>query len=196
MIRQRYLPILSFLLALVGVLTAGETGKIAGRVEDGATQEPLIGANVLVSTVWIDDEEVELDAPPGAATDQNGEYFILNIPPAQYTVRVFYNPAPVGPFFDARQVVTMIAVADTGWEFSAWSGDVTGSTNPTMVTMDADKGVGHIYRSAAGYRSGRVARGVCSGPELSEPVQPDDEDQVCPQGERNDHPCGLRSTGA
>jgi len=54
---------------------------------------------------------------------------------------VEFDPAPVGPFFDDSEVVTMTAVPDTLWEFSAWSGDVTGTTNPTTVTMDAAKSV-------------------------------------------------------
>jgi hypothetical protein len=38
-------------------------------------------------------------------------------------------------------VVSLEAVADAGWQFDHWSGDLTGSTNPTTITMDADKAV-------------------------------------------------------
>jgi len=37
--------------------------------------------------------------------------------------------------------VQLTATADPGWTFSAWSGDLTGSTNPDTVTMDSDKTV-------------------------------------------------------
>ena len=61
-------------LAFVGAL-AGTTGKIAGRVRDAKSGEALIGANVvLVGTTM------------GAATDLEGYYTILNIPPGKYTV--------------------------------------------------------------------------------------------------------------
>jgi uncharacterized repeat protein (TIGR02543 family) len=36
-------------------------------------------------------------------------------------------------------VVELTAVADAGWSFSAWSGDVVGSGNPVQVTMDGAK---------------------------------------------------------
>lgn len=55
---------------------AGDTGKIAGRVVDGSTKEPLIGANVLV-----------LGTSLGAATDLDGKFAILNVQPGVYTVR-------------------------------------------------------------------------------------------------------------
>jgi hypothetical protein len=61
------------------VLYAGTTGKINGRVTDKDTGEPLIGANVLIQ-----------DTPMGAATDIDGYYAILNIPPGNYTLRVQY----------------------------------------------------------------------------------------------------------
>ncbi len=56
---------------------AGNTGKISGNVSDKATGEPLIGANVFVQGLNI-----------GAATDTNGNYFILNVPPGTYTLTV------------------------------------------------------------------------------------------------------------
>ena len=38
-------------------------------------------------------------------------------------------------------VVTLTATPVTGWVFSAWSGDLTGSANPTNITMDGNKTV-------------------------------------------------------
>jgi len=38
-------------------------------------------------------------------------------------------------------VVQLTAVADTGWVFSSWSGDLTGSTNPASITMNGNKSV-------------------------------------------------------
>ncbi len=61
------------------VFSQSGVGKLSGKVLDADTQEPLIGANIVVlNTDW------------GAATDINGEYFILNIPPGNYDVRFSY----------------------------------------------------------------------------------------------------------
>ncbi|MCF6314406.1 MAG: InlB B-repeat-containing protein, partial [Verrucomicrobiales bacterium] len=36
---------------------------------------------------------------------------------------------------------TLSATPDPGWQFDGWSGDLTGSVNPTAITMDGDKTV-------------------------------------------------------
>ena len=56
---------------------AGVTGKIAGSIRDTKTGEALVGANVAV-----------VGTQQGAATDLNGEYFILNVPTGTYTIEV------------------------------------------------------------------------------------------------------------
>ncbi len=64
------------LLVLPVGLHAQTTGKIAGRVTDADTGEPLPGANVVV-----------VDTRMGATVDANGEYFILRVSPGIYEVR-------------------------------------------------------------------------------------------------------------
>ncbi len=54
---------------------AGTTGKLAGRVTDADNGEGLPGANVVIDGTTL-----------GAATDVNGNYVILNVPPGVYTV--------------------------------------------------------------------------------------------------------------
>lgn len=60
-------------------LNASSTGKITGQVRDAETKEPLIGVNVVVKGTLL-----------GAATDLNGWYFILNVPPGKYKLDFFY----------------------------------------------------------------------------------------------------------
>ncbi len=54
-------------------------GKLSGKVLDATTGEALIGANIVV-----------LETQTGAATDIDGNYFILNITPGTYSVKVSY----------------------------------------------------------------------------------------------------------
>ena len=72
-------------------LYAGETGKIAGKVSDRNNADPLIGANVIVTSMWSGGQEVPLEQAMGASTDVDGYYFILNVPPGLYTVQVEYT---------------------------------------------------------------------------------------------------------
>jgi hypothetical protein len=78
MYRHRWQWALPVLLMFFHVLAyAGQTGKIAGRVVDASTNEPLIGANVVIQGTTL-----------GASTDLDGFYTINNIPPGTYTVVV------------------------------------------------------------------------------------------------------------
>lgn len=80
----------TLLLFLSSVSFAGETGKIAGKITDSVTKEPLIGANVMLIAKWVDGEKQPSSMLYGASSDLNGEYFILNIPPGLYDVKVSY----------------------------------------------------------------------------------------------------------
>ena len=68
------------LVALLSFWAAAElnaqTGKIAGQVIDQATGEVLPGANMTIVGTTL-----------GAATDTDGNYFIINVPPGLYSVR-------------------------------------------------------------------------------------------------------------
>ena len=48
---------------------------------------------------------------------------------------------PAGGSYDVGTEVEVEALAETGWQFSGWSGDLTGSSNPASIIMDANKTV-------------------------------------------------------
>lgn len=73
---MKVLNIIIAVLLLGSSVFAGTTGKIAGKIVDKETGEPLIGANVVIEGTTL-----------GAATDFEGEYYIINIPPGVYNVR-------------------------------------------------------------------------------------------------------------
>lgn len=68
-------PLCLLLLFASHILIAGTTGKIAGRVSDEKTGEPVVGASVLIVGKTI-----------GAATDIEGNYVISNLTPGTYAV--------------------------------------------------------------------------------------------------------------
>ena len=77
LLRKIIAPCLVFSLTLASsYIYAGTTGKIFGVVRDVETNEPLPGCNIVVEGTTL-----------GAASNVNGEFFILNIPPGFYTVR-------------------------------------------------------------------------------------------------------------
>lgn len=73
-LRSLFLVLLS-LAALGSSALAGNTGKIAGQAKDAQTGETLVGVNVIVEGTSM-----------GAATNIDGYYVILNVPPGRYTL--------------------------------------------------------------------------------------------------------------
>ena len=73
---SKYLILIILSVVIQTGLMAGTTGKIAGQVNEAGTQEPLIGLNIIIQ-----------DSDLGTASDFDGYYQILNVPPGTYTVR-------------------------------------------------------------------------------------------------------------
>lgn len=73
---KKNLLFISVIAILISTTFAGTTGKLTGKVLDARTKEPLPFVNITLTGTTI-----------GAATDLNGEYVILNIPPGKYSVK-------------------------------------------------------------------------------------------------------------
>lgn len=79
-------PVVTTTILLILSLTSlfSQSGKISGYVSDASTKEPLIGANIIIPGTTI-----------GAATDIEGFFVILNVPPGNYELRasmIGYKP--------------------------------------------------------------------------------------------------------
>lgn len=73
--------ILTTLFVLTTIIPAlsADSGKIIGYVLDSKNGEPLVGANVFIQGTYM-----------GASTDVEGQYYISNVPPGDYTLSVTY----------------------------------------------------------------------------------------------------------
>ncbi len=82
------------------------------------------------------------------------------LPATQYTLAATtvgsgsVNLSPAGGVYDAGTVVTLTATPASGWQFSGWSGDLTGSNNPATITMNANKNVTATFTTSGS--SGQV----------------------------------------
>ena len=90
---QRVLKVHLFVISLICFLCisitgyAATTGKIAGTVKDAKTGEALPGVNVVLEGTQL-----------GAATNIDGYYMILNVPPSTYSIKFMsmgYTPKKV-----------------------------------------------------------------------------------------------------
>ncbi len=87
MIQKKFYCWLMIMMLFASWSWAGMTGKIKGKVIDAETGEGLPSVNVvLVGTVF------------GAATDVDGEFMIINIPPGKYDIEarmIGYKPTTI-----------------------------------------------------------------------------------------------------
>ncbi|MCC6548844.1 MAG: carboxypeptidase-like regulatory domain-containing protein [Ignavibacteriaceae bacterium] len=111
-------------------------GKLVGKVIDAGTKEALIGANVLI-----------VGSAQGAATDVEGRYFILNVTPGTYEVKVSYVGYGPKTIQDVRIVanITYELNVELSTDFTLPTIEVSSkkffeekSTNTTKV-LDADQ---------------------------------------------------------
>ena len=93
---------------------AGSTGKIKGKVTDAVSDEGLIGVNVIIAEL----------TGLGAATDVNGEYVILNVPPGTYTVRLSMIGFKTVEVQDVRVYIDRIIMVDAELEEESYEGEV------------------------------------------------------------------------
>lgn len=75
----RRLEISAAILLLPMTMAFGQTGKISGRVTDAATGQPLPAVNIVVVGTDI-----------GSASDENGYYNIINVPPGTYSLQASF----------------------------------------------------------------------------------------------------------
>ena len=75
---KKYL-LFGLIILLTNLNLLAQSGKIVGTITDEKTGEALIGVNVIVEGTMY-----------GAATDVDGYYSILSIPPSQYSIKASY----------------------------------------------------------------------------------------------------------
>jgi len=108
----------SILIALSPVaIWAGQTGKIAGKIIDSATNEPMAGINVFLENTNM-----------GGATDLEGLYVILNVPPGTYTLRAMM----IG--YGSKKVVDVKVSIDLTTKIDLQLSEETLTTEEIIVT--------------------------------------------------------------
>lgn len=78
---------------------------------------------------------------------QESDAIIYNLCPASHTLTLSStaggttNPEPGTYDYDWGTEVAITATPNSGYEFSGWSGDASGATNPITIVMDSDKSI-------------------------------------------------------
>jgi uncharacterized repeat protein (TIGR02543 family) len=98
---------------------------------------------------WSGDDD--MPDPFGISTQEDFIYSIYATYTPKYTLTT--NTAgqgsitldPPGGIYNEDTVVTLTADPASGWQFDGWSGDLSGTANPTTITMGSNKTVTAIF---------------------------------------------------
>ena len=75
-----------------------------------------------------------------------------------------------GGSYNNGQVVTLTAVPATNWVFVNWSGALSGSVNPTTITIDGSKVVTATFSSTCSSITGADFTFAPAAPKVGQPV--------------------------
>lgn len=108
----------------INFLTAGVTGKLVGTVTDASTGEQLIGVNIIIKGTSY-----------GTATENQGEFFILNIPANTYTLAASYIGYKTTTITDVRINADRTTQVDIKLSIAAIEGEevVVEAVRPVIV---------------------------------------------------------------
>jgi outer membrane receptor for ferrienterochelin and colicin len=118
------------------LIYAGTTGKLSGSAKDSQTGEPLVGANIII-----------VGTDYGAATNVDGNFVILNIPPGNYSVKVSYIGYQTSLFNEVQIIVdqtTQLAAVLTPESIQV--GEVVVVASTPMVQRDVTSSISVIRR--------------------------------------------------
>ncbi len=97
----------------------------------------------------------------------------VTAPPAQLTVNYVGNGTvnrnPLPPY-SVGDIVTLTAMPDSGWAFSGWSGDLTGSTNPITIALTGNNVVTATFVSTCVPVAGVDFTYAPPAPKVGQPV--------------------------
>lgn len=115
---------------------AGITGKLSGVVKDASTGEPLVGANILLEGTSF-----------GAATNIDGEYVILNIPPGKYRVKISFIGYETTIITDVVVIVDQTTLLSASLKSQTLEvGEVVVKAQKTMIQKDLTSSISVVSR--------------------------------------------------
>ncbi len=123
-----------FLLLSSSLALAQTSGKISGIIIDKDTGAPLAGVNVIVD-----------GTTRGAATDMNGRYFIMNMPPGRYVIKARFIGFKIFIINEVRVSVNRTVTLDMALEETVLEGEaVVITADPLSMRKDQTSSVRNV----------------------------------------------------
>ncbi len=123
---MHFLKILIISFTFGSLVICGTTGKVSGQITDSNTNQSLIGVNVILVGTSL-----------GSATDSDGYYHILNVPPGFYDLKVDMIGYETKTITEIRVEIDLTANIDVSISTEAIEGDmIFVKANQNLVKVD------------------------------------------------------------
>jgi hypothetical protein len=154
-----------------GSLAAGATATVTASINTTANS---------LTTGTYNDTVTFTNTTNSSGNTTRSVNLTVSAPPAAYTLTVNASPSGSGSVsvdpnkttYSSGDQVTLTATANSGYAFSSWSGDATGTTNPITVTMNANKTVTANFAATPGTLVVTPATGLASSGSAGGPFTP------------------------
>lgn len=154
----RIIPALQYAVFLSSNPPSGGTTSGTGSYTAGTSVMVNASANSgYTFTNWTEGGNIVSTSSSYTFPLNGNRTLVANFSLNTYTLNVSANPAAGGsvsknpdqPTYNQGTTVQLTAVANTGYTFSSWSGDASGSANPLTVTMNSNKNIVANFTAAA-----------------------------------------------
>jgi len=128
-------------LEVPAIVTIGSNTQNASFWIGVLDDDLLDGTSNVTITAWIPSDD-DFNTASGAVSIADNE-----VPPTMYALNMSVSgqgtttPTTGSHNFAEGSEISVSALPADGWRFEEWSGDVSGSTNPVMVTMNGTRNV-------------------------------------------------------
>ena len=108
--------------------------------------------------VYKDGSELTITSPSNGQHYNNGDFNVIHLEVTSTVVRYGLTVDTAGQgsvmpsegSYVSGKLVQLTANPDPGWEFSQWSGDISGTECPVEITMNSNKTVTAVFVESAG----------------------------------------------
>lgn len=148
--------------SFVASLWSLQTGP--GAVSFGDASQPATTATFTAPGQYVlqlEGDDSALQTIDTVTIDVTQDYALTTLVSGSGSVAA--DPTP-GPYAPGTSVTLTATPGGPKWHFAAWSGDATGSANPVVVVMNANKTVTAVFQHSGG---GGSSGGCGIGPELA-----------------------------
>jgi uncharacterized repeat protein (TIGR02543 family) len=133
-----------FVDAAAGILTLCASSP---SIDTGVNLDSVYGSALSPASRWPNAVVAVNQEDYGRSWEIGAYVFAGSYPLQVFSANGMVMKMPNQTLYEHGEIVTLEPVADNGYQFVSWSGDLSGSSNPATLVMDSSKSVTAVFAS-------------------------------------------------